>query len=147
MMGKVRSDTPFYNATIPSLSSFFIFYAGILAGGLMALYSLLCRNAKLSLLPNQQAADEELSTYHYPGYSNRNIPSSLLRRFIDKHKYAKTCLLLLVLLGACMVISVGVLSPAISGKGTFFTFNLLHLLEGFLLIDFAYLVCCSFCIH
>ncbi|KAH7513853.1 hypothetical protein FEM48_Zijuj11G0026400 [Ziziphus jujuba var. spinosa] len=83
-------------------------------GGLMALYSLLCRNAKFSLLPNQQAADEELSTYHYPGHSNRNTPTTLLRRFIERQKYAKTGLLLLVLLGACMVISVGVLAPAIS---------------------------------
>lgn len=90
----------------------------------MALYSLLCRNAKLSLLPNQQAADEELSTYNYPGHSNRNIPSSFLRRFIENQQYAKTSLLLLVLLGACMVISVGVLAPAISGKCTLFTFNL-----------------------
>ncbi|XP_039038264.1 potassium transporter 4-like [Hibiscus syriacus] len=29
-------------------------------GGSFALYSLLCRHAKFSLLPNQQAADEEL---------------------------------------------------------------------------------------
>lgn len=81
----------------------------------MALYSLLCRNAKFSLLPNQQAADEELSTYHYPGHSNRNTPATLLRRFIERHRYAKTSLLVLVLLGACMVISIGVLAPAISG--------------------------------
>ncbi|KAF2301758.1 hypothetical protein GH714_028917 [Hevea brasiliensis] len=34
-------------------------------GGTFALYSLLCRHAKFSLLPNQQAADEELSAYKY----------------------------------------------------------------------------------
>ncbi|KAF6140910.1 hypothetical protein GIB67_042323 [Kingdonia uniflora] len=33
-------------------------------GGTFAFYSLLCRHVKLSLLPNQQAADEELSTYN-----------------------------------------------------------------------------------
>ncbi|CAI9265314.1 unnamed protein product [Lactuca saligna] len=34
-------------------------------GGTIALYSLLCRHAKFSLLPNQQAADEELTSYKY----------------------------------------------------------------------------------
>ncbi|XP_040986414.1 potassium transporter 3 isoform X2 [Juglans microcarpa x Juglans regia] len=84
------------------------------AGGIMALYSLLCRNAKFSLLPNYQAADEELFTYHYRGFSNRSIPSSIIRRFVERHKSAKTGLLIVTLFGACMVISVGVLTPAIS---------------------------------
>ncbi|KAK4601437.1 hypothetical protein RGQ29_010836 [Quercus rubra] len=84
------------------------------AGGIIALYALLCRNAKFSLLPNYQAADEELSKYHKPGYSNRNMPSTPIKRFIEKHKKAKTGLLLVALFGACMVISVGVLTPAIS---------------------------------
>ncbi|KAG6688472.1 hypothetical protein I3842_11G126400 [Carya illinoinensis] len=84
------------------------------AGGIMALYSLLCRNAKFSLLPNYQAADEELFTYHYQGFSNRSIPSSIIRRFVERHKSAKTGLLIVTLFGACMVISVGVLTPAIS---------------------------------
>ncbi|XP_050269121.1 potassium transporter 3 [Quercus robur] len=83
-------------------------------GGIMALYALLCRNAKFSLLPNYQAADEELSKYHKPGYSNRDMPSNPIKRFIEKHKKAKTGLLLVALFGACMVISVGVLTPAIS---------------------------------
>lgn len=93
----------------------------------MALYSLLCRNTKCSLLPNYQAADEELFAYHNLGYSNRNIPSSPIKRFIDKHKKAKTSLLLVALFGACMVISIGVLTPAISGKHPFFL--LIFLLE------------------
>ncbi|KAF5478163.1 hypothetical protein F2P56_004747, partial [Juglans regia] len=83
-------------------------------GGIMALYSLLCRNAKFSLLPNYQAADEELLTYHYRGFSNRSIPSSIIRRFVERHKSTKTGLLIVTLFGACMVISVGVLTPAIS---------------------------------
>ncbi|KAG5580123.1 hypothetical protein H5410_050750, partial [Solanum commersonii] len=32
-------------------------------GGTFALYSLICRHAKVSLLPNRQVADEALSTY------------------------------------------------------------------------------------
>ncbi|XP_072959773.1 potassium transporter 7-like [Typha angustifolia] len=83
-------------------------------GGTFALYSLLCRHAKFSLLPNQQAADEELSTYYRDGPTNRNVIPSPLKRFLEKHKKLRTCLLLIVLFGACMVIGDGVLTPAIS---------------------------------
>lgn len=81
-------------------------------GGTFALYSLLCRHAKCSLLPNQQAADEELSTYY--GNAGRSTITSPLKRFLEKHKKMRTALLLVVLFGACMVIGDGVLTPAIS---------------------------------
>lgn len=83
-------------------------------GGTFALYSLLCRHAKLSLLPNQQAADEELSAYKYSP-SSQTVGSSPLKRFLEKHKRVRTTLLAVVLFGACMVIGDGVLSPSISG--------------------------------
>lgn len=82
-------------------------------GGTFALYSLLCRHAKFSLLPNQQAADEELSAYKY-GPSSPVVTSSPLKRFLEKHKRLRTALLVVVLFGACMVIGDGVLTPAIS---------------------------------
>ncbi|XP_030539497.1 potassium transporter 4 [Rhodamnia argentea] len=82
-------------------------------GGTFALYSLLCRHAKFSLLPNQQAADEELSAYKY-GPSAAVATPSPLKRFLEKHKKLRTALLLIVLFGACMVIGDGVLTPAIS---------------------------------
>ncbi|MCL7022458.1 hypothetical protein MKW94_005235, partial [Papaver nudicaule] len=81
-------------------------------GGVFALYSLLCRHARLSLLPNQQAADEELTAYKY-GPSTQ-IASSPMKRFFEKHKRLRTALLIVVLCGACMVIGDGVLTPAIS---------------------------------
>ncbi|VFR00205.1 unnamed protein product [Cuscuta campestris] len=82
-------------------------------GGSFALYSLLCRHAKLNLLPNQQAADEELSAYKY---GSARLPASCLplKRFIERHKKARTVLFLVVLLGASMVIGDGVLTPPIS---------------------------------
>uniref|UniRef100_A0ACD5XCX7 Uncharacterized protein n=1 Tax=Avena sativa TaxID=4498 RepID=A0ACD5XCX7_AVESA len=83
-------------------------------GGPFALYSLLCRHAKLSLLPNQQAADEELSTYYRDGFAAHQGSSVWLRKFLEKHKKVKTGLLLVVLCGASMVIGDGVLTPAIS---------------------------------
>ncbi|XP_019161785.1 PREDICTED: potassium transporter 4-like [Ipomoea nil] len=79
-------------------------------GGPFALYSLLCRHAKFSLLPNQQAADEELSAYKY-GLSRQSASSLPFKRFLEKHKRSRTFLLLVVLLGACMVIGDGVLTP------------------------------------
>lgn len=84
----------------------------VYVGGTFALYSLLCRHAKFSLLPNQQSADEELSTYYQPGVGG--IISSPLKRFLEKHRKLRTCLLLFVLFGACMVIGDGVFTPAIS---------------------------------
>ncbi|CAD6222659.1 unnamed protein product [Miscanthus lutarioriparius] len=82
-------------------------------GGTFALYSLLCRHAKFSLLPNQQAADEELSTYYHPG-TDRAVASSPFKRFLEKHRKLRTFLLLFVLFGACMVIGDGVLTPTMS---------------------------------
>ncbi|XP_058778968.1 potassium transporter 4-like [Vicia villosa] len=83
-------------------------------GGTFALYSLLCRHAKFNLLPNQQAADEELSSYKYGPSSQTGGASSPLKMFLEKHKRLRTVLLVVVLFGACMVIGDGVLSPAIS---------------------------------
>lgn len=92
---------------------------GPFAGGIFALYALLCRHAKISLLPNHQAADEDLTAYHDPGHSSRNVPSSPFKVFIERHKKTKTGLLLIVLLGTALVFSAGVLTPAISGKISF----------------------------
>ncbi|KAL8482744.1 hypothetical protein ACS0TY_025695 [Phlomoides rotata] len=82
-------------------------------GGTFALYSLLCRHGKFSLLPNQQAADEELSTYKY-GPSGQASSSLALKRYLEKRKNLRTALLLVVLLGAGMVIGDGVVTPAMS---------------------------------
>lgn len=87
-----------------------------MSGGTFALYSLLCRHGKFSLLPNQQAADEELSTYKY-GPTAQLARTSVLKRFLEKHKMLRTALLIVVLFGACMVIGDGILTPAMSGNG------------------------------
>ncbi|KAL7179532.1 hypothetical protein ACSBR1_042849 [Camellia fascicularis] len=88
---------------------------GIVYGGTFALYSLLCRLAKLGLLPNQQAADEELSAYRY-GPSRHDSSSLPLKRFLEKRKTLQTALLIVVLSGACMVIGDSVITPAISSN-------------------------------
>ncbi|XP_071686268.1 potassium transporter 2-like [Rutidosis leptorrhynchoides] len=82
-------------------------------GGTFALYSSICRHAKVSLLPNRQIADESLSTYKLkqPPESEN---SSKVKMLLEKHKTLHTALLILVLLGTCMVIGDGLLTPAIS---------------------------------
>ncbi|PAN30676.1 hypothetical protein PAHAL_5G340700 [Panicum hallii] len=89
-------------------------------GGTFALYSLLVRHAKFSLMPNQQAADEELSAYYRPGYSTEDTPMlRALRNFLEKHRKSRTCLLVMVLFGASLVIGDGVLTPAMSVLSSF----------------------------
>ncbi|KAE8709228.1 Potassium transporter 8 [Hibiscus syriacus] len=82
-------------------------------GGTFALYSLICRHAKISLLPNRQVADEALSTYKLGHHPEKKI-SSGVKQYLEKHKVLHTALLILVLLGTCTVIGDGVLTPAIS---------------------------------
>lgn len=84
------------------------------AGGTFALYSLICRHVKVSLLPNRQTVDEALSTYklEHPPETSKN---SRMKMLLERHKSLHTALLILVLLGTCMVIGDGLLTPAISG--------------------------------
>ncbi|KAK9124556.1 hypothetical protein Sjap_014158 [Stephania japonica] len=82
-------------------------------GGTFALYSLLCRHAKLSILPNQQASDEKLSAYGMER-SPDTWESSALKSFFGKHPNFSNTLLIFVLLGTCMTVGDGVLTPAIS---------------------------------
>lgn len=52
--------------------------------------------------------------YKY-GPLGQSTSSLALKRFIEKRKYLRTALLLVVLLGAGMVIGDGVVTPAMSG--------------------------------
>ncbi|CAL0317772.1 unnamed protein product [Lupinus luteus] len=85
-------------------------------GGTFALYSLLCRHAKLSILPNQQPTDENLCAYDASAIedSEDTWQSSFLKLFFKKHPRFQKGLLIFVLLGTCMTIGDGVITPAIS---------------------------------
>ncbi|KAH7677772.1 KUP system potassium uptake protein [Dioscorea alata] len=82
-------------------------------GGTFALYSLICRHANVSLLPNKQVVDEELSTYILE-CPTETKNGSRVKTWLEKHKNLHTALLAVVMLGTCMVIGDGVLTPAIS---------------------------------
>nr|XP_016483014.1 PREDICTED: potassium transporter 6-like [Nicotiana tabacum] len=85
-------------------------------GGTFALYSLLCRHAKVNLLPSSQLADEELSTYK-KDISTSPLQTTFgakLKSTLEGYRVLQRFLLVLSLIGACMVIGDGILTPAIS---------------------------------
>ena len=85
-------------------------------GGTFALYSLLCRHARVNALPNCQSADEELSSYKKDIISPAPTTfGARLKSTLEKHRVLQRFLLVLALIGACMVIGDGILTPAISG--------------------------------
>lgn len=86
-------------------------------GGTFALYSLLCRHARVSSLPNCQVVDEEISDYYQNGDEvlRRKGIGLRLKMALKKHKVSRSVLLGIALVGTCMVIGDGVLTPALSG--------------------------------
>ncbi|CAA3006944.1 potassium transporter 6-like isoform X1 [Olea europaea subsp. europaea] len=84
-------------------------------GGTFALYSLLCRHARVNPLPSSQVVDEDLSVYKNDIINPApSTFSARLKSALEKHRVLQKFLLLLALIGACMVIGDGILSPAIS---------------------------------
>ncbi|CAJ1935742.1 unnamed protein product [Sphenostylis stenocarpa] len=82
-------------------------------GGTFALYSLLCRHAKIKTIPNQHRTDEELTTYSRSTFHERSFASKT-KRWLEEQESARSVILILVLVGTCMVIGDGILTPAIS---------------------------------
>ncbi|CAI8617745.1 unnamed protein product [Vicia faba] len=82
-------------------------------GGTFALYSLLCRHAKIKTIPNQHRTDEELTTYSRSTFHERSFAAKT-KRWLEERESWKSAILILVLAGTCMVIGDGILTPAIS---------------------------------
>ncbi|KAL8143198.1 hypothetical protein V2J09_016230 [Rumex salicifolius] len=82
-------------------------------GGTFALYSLLCRHARVNTIPNQHRTDEELTTYSRNAVHEKSFAAKT-KRWLEGTRSRKNCLLLLVLVGTCMVIGDGILTPVIS---------------------------------
>ncbi|KAJ8759933.1 hypothetical protein K2173_010079 [Erythroxylum novogranatense] len=83
-------------------------------GGTFALYSLLCRYAKVSLIPNEQPEDRQLSNYNLKTPSNQLRRGEKIKELMEKSKNIKVILFLVTILGTSMVIGDGVLTPSIS---------------------------------
>ncbi|KAL1830785.1 hypothetical protein DCAR_0100722 [Daucus carota subsp. sativus] len=82
-------------------------------GGTFALYSLLRRHAKVNTVPNQHRTDEELTTYSRSIF-HENSFAAKTKKWLEANGFRKNSLLMLVLVGTCMVIGDGILTPAIS---------------------------------
>ncbi|KAM3277701.1 hypothetical protein ACQJBY_045545 [Aegilops geniculata] len=82
-------------------------------GGTFALYSLLCRHAKISIIPNQHKTDEDLTTYSRQTYHEKSLAAKI-KRWLEGHQFRKNVILILVLFGTCMAVGDGILTPAIS---------------------------------
>ncbi|PWZ07471.1 Potassium transporter 10 [Zea mays] len=97
-------------------------------GGTFALYSLLCRHARAALLPpgRTAAGDEDQFLDGADGGTKKATAqngnavtlgggaAASVRRLLERHKVLQRVLLVLALVGTCMVIGDGVLTPAIS---------------------------------
>ncbi|XP_058740703.1 potassium transporter 5-like [Vicia villosa] len=83
-------------------------------GGTFALYSLICRYAKVGLIPNQQLEDAEVSNYKLKLPNNREKRASKLKSILENSRFIKVFLLFTTMLGTSMVIGDGVLTPCIS---------------------------------
>ncbi|XP_047308285.1 potassium transporter 5-like [Impatiens glandulifera] len=83
-------------------------------GGTFALYSLLCRNAKVSLLPSQEAEDREVSTFNLQIPNNEVKLASKLKSRLENSAFSKYSLLFATMLATSMLIGDGILTPCIS---------------------------------
>ncbi|XP_039144429.1 probable potassium transporter 17 isoform X2 [Dioscorea cayenensis subsp. rotundata] len=78
-------------------------------GGTFALYSLLCKNANIGILKPKNTDSKTLPD------NSRNIESkSWLQTFIEENLIFQRVLLFIAILGMCMLIGDGILTPAIS---------------------------------
>ncbi|KAI3923923.1 hypothetical protein MKW98_012712 [Papaver atlanticum] len=82
-------------------------------GGTLALYSILCRHAKVNTIPNHHPTDEQLTTYSRHIFHEKSFAAKT-KRWLEATALRKNLLLILVLVGTCMVIGDGILTPAIS---------------------------------
>lgn len=94
-----------------------------MAGGTFALYSLICRYAKVGLIPNDQPEDRQLSNYRLDTPSNQLRRAQKIKHGLEKSLSAKIILFLLTILGTSMVIGDGVLTPCISGLSLFLSLS------------------------
>lgn len=79
------------------------------------MYSLICRHAKVSLLPNQLPSDARISSFRLKVPSPELERSLKIKERLETSLTLKKLLLILVLAGTSMVIADGVVTPAMSG--------------------------------
>ncbi|KAL9401623.1 hypothetical protein Peur_005472 [Populus x canadensis] len=81
-------------------------------GGTFALYSLLCRNMNIGVLSSKQVQTN--SSFSHPVLHEGIENKSRLEIFFERSIVARRALLFIAMLGTCMLIGDGMLTPAIS---------------------------------
>lgn len=79
------------------------------------MYSLICRNANVSLIPNQLPSDARISGFGLKVPSPELERSLLIKEKLEGSMILKKLLLVLVLAGTAMVLADAVVTPAMSG--------------------------------
>nr|XP_043618176.1 potassium transporter 10-like [Erigeron canadensis] len=117
-------------------------------GGTFALYSLLCRHAKIKTIPNEHRTDQKLTTYsHTPIHENSFAAKT--KCWLEAHALKKNALLVLVLVGTCMVIGDGILTPAISVLSASGGLKVNHpgMRNEFIVVVAIIILVCLFCLQ
>lgn len=83
------------------------------AGGTFALYSLLCRHLDIGSLSSKRVGSS--STLFHGSLYEGSKEQSKLGKFFEKSVVARRLLFFIAMLGMCMLIGDGILTPAISG--------------------------------
>ncbi|KAM0936024.1 putative potassium transporter [Dioscorea sansibarensis] len=83
-------------------------------GGTFALYSLISRYARVSMIPNQQAEDAMVSNYKLDTATKQLKRAQWTKEKLENSAMAKQFLFFITILGTSMVIGDGVLTPCIS---------------------------------
>lgn len=83
------------------------------AGGTFALYSLLCRYMDIGSLSSKRVNSN--STLYHASLNEGSRKQSRLGKYFEKSVVARRLLFFIAILGMCMLIGDGILTPAISG--------------------------------
>jgi KUP system potassium uptake protein len=86
-------------------------------GGTFALYSLICRHVRAGLLPGGGTSDDLMAEDKAAAAEGRRGDGAMsrTRTLLERYRVLQRMLLFFALLGTCMVIGDGVLTPAVSG--------------------------------
>ncbi|KAF4365470.1 hypothetical protein G4B88_025649, partial [Cannabis sativa] len=83
-------------------------------GGTFALYSLICRYAKVGLTPSEQAEDTNISNFKLELPTKRMKLATWVKSRLEKSDISKYFLLIVTFLGTSMLIGDGIFTPCIS---------------------------------
>lgn len=107
-------------------------FSSTLSGGTFAVYSLLCRHAKITPFGNLHDSDKGLSQYSKKGPKGRRRLPKKLAAALEGSPLLQNVLLTFVLCGTCALAGDGVLTPPVSSKSSYLVLDLISCVKGML---------------